>query len=61
MAVIATPKFKRPPVAETLLGVQFAPLRSFSIPHFGLYWARIRSDYPDQEMKPPLGPEVEEF
>ena len=56
-----TPKFRRPPVIETLLGVQFGPLRSFSIPHFGLFWSQIRSDYPNQEMKPPLGPEVEDF
>ncbi len=56
-----TPKFKRPPVIETLLGVQFGPLRSFSIPHFGLFWSQIRSQYPHQEMKPPLGPEVEDF
>lgn len=56
-----TPKFKRPPVIETLLGVQFGPLRSFSVPHFGLFWSQIRADYPNQEMKPPLGPEVEDF
>lgn len=56
-----TPKFKRPPVIETLLGVQFAPQRSFSVPHFGLFWSQIRSAYPNQEMKPPLGPEVEDF
>jgi len=48
-------------VIETLLGVQFAPIESFSIPHFGLYWTRIRDSYPNQEVKPPLGPIVEEF
>jgi uncharacterized protein (TIGR04255 family) len=56
-----TPKFRRPPVIETILGVQFAPLERFSIPHFGLFWASIRDKYPRQEMKPPLGPEIEEF
>lgn len=55
------PKFKKPPVIETALGVQFARLRSFSIPHFGLFWSRIRSDYPNQELQPPLGPVIETF
>lgn len=60
-AVNPTPKFGNPPVVETLLGVQFAPLASFSLPHFGLFWADIRGDYPHQETKPPLGPQFEEF
>jgi uncharacterized protein (TIGR04255 family) len=55
------PKFKRPPVVETALSVQFAPLTSFSIPHFGLFWSEIRADYPKQEMKPPLGNVVEDL
>jgi uncharacterized protein (TIGR04255 family) len=55
------PKFKKPPVVETALGVQFAPLKSFSIPHFGLFWNAVRSDYPQQAMKPPLGNVVEDL
>ena len=55
------PKFKKPPVVETALGVQFAPLKSFSIPHFGLFWNAVRTDYPNQEMKPPLGNVVEDL
>src|SRR2546425_18159 len=55
------PKYRRPPVVETALGVQFAPLKSFSIPHFGLFWNAIRGDYPKQEMKPPLGNVVEDL
>lgn len=55
------PKYRRPPVIETVLGVQFSPLKSFSIPHFGVFWNAIRSDYPTQEVKPPLGPIIEKF
>lgn len=55
------PEFDEPPVIETLLGVQFSPLVHFSIPHFGLYWARIREEYPNYEVQPPLGPVVEKF
>jgi uncharacterized protein (TIGR04255 family) len=53
--------FRRPPVTETILGVQFAPLRGLSLPYLGLYWATVRSEYPTQEVKPPLAPIVEEF
>jgi uncharacterized protein (TIGR04255 family) len=56
-----TPKFHRPPVAETLLGVQFAPLTSFGLAHLGLFWHGIRRDYPYQEVYPPLSPIIEQF
>ncbi|MGH7825503.1 MAG: TIGR04255 family protein [Candidatus Binatia bacterium] len=55
------PKFERPPVYETVLGVQFNPLNGFSVPHYGLYWANIRESYPKYEVHPPLSPAVEEF
>jgi len=35
------PDFNEPPVIETVLGLQFDSLESFSIPHFGLYWSKI--------------------
>jgi uncharacterized protein (TIGR04255 family) len=55
------PEYDRPPVIETVLGVQFPRLKGFSILHFGLFWNSIRAEYPVQEMKPPLGPVVEGF
>lgn len=55
------PEYEQPPVIETLLSVQFSPLAQFSIPHFGLYWAKIRADYPNYEVQAPLGPLVEQF
>jgi uncharacterized protein (TIGR04255 family) len=55
------PKFDHPPVYETVLGVQFNPLKDFSIPHYGLYWALIRGNYPKYEVHPPLNPAVERF
>lgn len=48
------PDFSNPPVDETALSLQFAPIAGFGIPHFGLYWQRIRSDYPRQEVQPPI-------
>lgn len=32
------PQFERPPVYETRIGVQFAPLIGFRSGHFGLFW-----------------------
>jgi len=48
------PKFKDPPVIETVLDVHFALLEQFSIPHFGLYWDKIRDKYPVISVHPPL-------
>jgi len=44
--------FERPPVAETALGVVFAPIGKWSALHFGLVWDRFRSLYPKTEIKP---------
>lgn len=55
------PAFENPPVIETVLGVQFAPLESFTIPCFGLYWQRIRGRYPVQETQPALTRILEDF
>lgn len=55
------PDYEHPPVVETYLSVQFTPLAQFSIPHFGLFWAKIREDYPTVQVQPPLGPVIEQF
>ncbi len=55
------PLFDEPPVVETVLGVQFVPLKGFSFQHFGLFWSRIRQKYPKFIPKPPLVPVVEDF
>jgi uncharacterized protein (TIGR04255 family) len=53
--------FSSPPVIETVLSVQFSPLHSFSVPHFGLYWEKIKGEFPRTEVKPPLGQVKEEL
>jgi len=55
------PAFNKPPVTETVLSVQFAPLKAFSIPHFGLFWRTVREDYPRSESQPPLASVIEKF
>lgn len=55
------PKFDRPPVVETVLGVQFAPIAGWEVPHFGLFWNELRTAYPKTQMMPALPPMIENF
>lgn len=55
------PDFNAPPVIETVLGVQFNPLQKFSIQHYGLYFQKVRGEYPKCVAQPPLDPVVERF
>ncbi len=48
------PDFISPPVDETALSLQFPKIAGFGVPHFGLFWERIRSDYPRFEVQPPI-------
>lgn len=53
------PEFECPPVDEMVMGVQFDPLPNFHAAHFGLFWTRIREEYPHTEDQAPLFPAVE--
>lgn len=55
------PDFAHPPVDETALSLQFAPIPGFNIPHFGLYWARLRDEYVRFEIQQPLTNVTEQF
>ncbi len=55
------PEFKSPPVTETVLGVQFNPLKIFSTLHCGLFWQKVRGDYPKYGVKPSLEQAFEKF
>jgi uncharacterized protein (TIGR04255 family) len=53
--------FENPPVVETVLSVEFAPLRRWAVPHFGLFWNEIRTEFPIIDVHPPLQSQVEHF
>lgn len=55
------PEFENPPVVETALGVEFAPLKGWTALHAGLFWNEIRKDYPSSETQPALGSQIETF
>lgn len=54
-------EFKKPPIVETAMGVEFAPLAGWGLAHFGLFWSEIRKEYPKYEVQPPLGSNIERF
>lgn len=61
MAKDSLPSYGRPPVIETVLGVQFKQIMEWNIPHIGLFWQTIRDSFPRFEIHPPLKPEIESF
>lgn len=55
------PHFRKPPVVEVALSVQFEPLPSFRVAHFGLLWKDFQGHFPKTEEHPPLSPVTEKF
>jgi uncharacterized protein (TIGR04255 family) len=39
------PEFKEPPLIETVLAVQFVPLRGLSAAHIGLFWKQLGDEW----------------
>lgn len=37
--------YRKPPVVEVAIGVQFAPIASLTVPYIGLFWEKIREDF----------------
>jgi uncharacterized protein (TIGR04255 family) len=57
----ALPKFRRPPVIETIIGVQFDALPKFRNAHLGAFWTTLGPDWTQVSDAPPLEPEFERF
>lgn len=55
------PNFRRPPVAETVLSLQFEPMSGLTSPHLGMLWAKFRKELPLIEEHPPLPVILEKF
>lgn len=55
------PSFRKPPVIETALSVQFEPLKAMSNAHLGLFWNRVRTKYPNVQDADPIEPQIERF
>jgi uncharacterized protein (TIGR04255 family) len=48
------PKFDKPPVTEVVLGLAFKDL-PLQVGHVGLFWQKVRDEFPNIEERPPLG------
>lgn len=48
------PSYKNPPIGEVVCGIRFSPLVEFKLPHFGLFWSKLRDDYPNVQHQAPL-------
>jgi len=55
------PDFAQPPVDEVALSIQFAPIPGLNMGHFGLFWERLRAEYPRFEAHPPITNVTEQF
>lgn len=54
-------EWKRPPVIEVVLGVQFAPLKHFNNGHLGWFWREMKGEYPNATDAAPIQTVVESF
>lgn len=61
MSADGLPSFKQPPVVETVLGVQFEPIRGFTNAHLGAFWQTLGLDWPNVADAPPLEQQFEQF
>jgi uncharacterized protein (TIGR04255 family) len=55
------PSFSKPPVAETVLSVQFETLPGFSNAHLGAFWKTMGGNWPHVSDALPLDPTFERF
>jgi len=55
------PRFSKPPLVETLLSVQFAPLSGLRMVDFGLFWLDVKEEFPIVEERQPIAPAFERF
>src|SRR5262249_45558845 len=55
------PRFERPPVIETVLGVQFHPISRFTNGHLGAFWKRLGPEWPFIADAPPIQHQFQRF
>lgn len=53
------PEYKKPPLIEVALSVQFDSLSNLTIPKLGLLWGKYRNRFPEVEQHPPAESVIE--
>jgi len=49
------PDYKNPPVTEVVCGLVFNKIDAFRAPHLGLFWQKVREEFPTCQHAQPLG------
>ncbi len=55
------PSFRKPPLIETALAVQFKPLKALRNAHLGMFWSELKKEYPITEDAESIMPQFERF
>ncbi len=59
---LTSPEYERPPVVETVVGVQFDPIANFGNAQLGAFWKTLdRSEWVSVTDAPPVPPQFEQF
>lgn len=53
------PDYANPPVIEVVCGVHFAQLERFKAVHVGMFWERLKADFPEVQEHPPVATSIE--
>src|SRR5437879_5376325 len=56
---VPLPRFRKPPVSEVALGVQFPAV--LNPVHLGLYYQRVKARFPKVQVQPPVASSFETF
>ncbi|MBV8781244.1 MAG: TIGR04255 family protein [Phycisphaerae bacterium] len=55
------PSYRRPPVVETVLSLQFKPIPGFTNAHLGIFWQSVRNEFPKATDADPIASQRELF
>jgi uncharacterized protein (TIGR04255 family) len=55
------PDYTDPPVIEVVCGINFLPLEKFKAIHIGLFWERLKAEFPETQEHSPLTSTIEQF
>lgn len=61
MAPVTRPHFVNPPLIEQAITVAFKRIEGFTLGDFGLFWRRIKGEFPICESQPVLPQPIEKF
>jgi uncharacterized protein (TIGR04255 family) len=53
------PEYDAPPLDEVVCGILFKPIETLLVPYFGVFWERLKPEYPTCQEVAPLAPSVE--